>query len=68
MDKNRLEGRHGPVSWHKQATNRSAVVSRHSSGLPVEINVVVVKASIVPLPGEWERSGNRRSGGEPREG
>ncbi len=49
MDKNRIEGRYGTTSWHNTAK---------SSGLPVEVNAVVVQGSIVPLPGEWERSGH----------
>jgi hypothetical protein len=52
MDKNRMEGRHGTTSWHNTAK---------SSGLPVEVNAVVVQGSIVPLPGEiWrERTGQK---------
>ena len=52
MDKNRIEGRYGTTSWHNTAK---------SSGLPVEVNAVVVQGSIVPLPGEiWrERSGQK---------
>jgi hypothetical protein len=49
MDKNRMEGRYGTTSWHNTAK---------SSGLPVELNAVVAQESIVPLPGEWERSGH----------
>ena len=53
MDKNRIEGRHGTSRWHKQATNRSAVDLKNSSGLvTVEVNAAVVQGSIVPLPGE----------------
>jgi hypothetical protein len=50
MDKNRIKGRHGAMSWHNTAK---------SSGLPVEVNAVVARESIVPLPGETcrERSG-----------
>ena len=50
MDKNRIKGRHGTTSWHNTAK---------SSGLPVEVNAVVVQGSIVFLPGETcrERSG-----------
>ena len=51
MDKNRIEGRHGTTSWHNTAK---------SSGLPVEVNAAVVQESIVPLPGEPERSGDGR--------
>ena len=43
MDKNRIKGRYGTTSWHNTAK---------SSGLPVEVNAVVVRESIVPLPGE----------------
>ena len=43
MDKNRIEGRYGTTSWHNTAK---------SSGLPVEVNAVVVQESIVPLPGD----------------
>ena len=52
MDKNRIKGRHGTTNWHNSAK---------SSGLPVEVNAVVVQGSIVPLPGEiWrERSGQK---------
>jgi hypothetical protein len=52
MDKNRIEGRYGTTSWHNTAK---------SSGLPVEVNAVVVQGSIVLLPGEiWrERSGQK---------
>jgi len=52
MNKNRIEGRRGTTSWHNTAK---------SSGLPVEVNAVVVQGSIVPLPGEiWrERSGQK---------
>ena len=52
MDKNRIKGRYGTTSWHNTAK---------SSGLPVEVNAVVVQGSIVPLPGEiWrERSGQK---------
>ena len=52
MDKNRIEGRYGTTSWHNTAK---------SSGLPAEVNAVVVQGSIVPLPGEiWrERSGQK---------
>lgn len=43
MNKNRIEGRHGTTIWHNTAK---------SSGLPVEVNAVVARGSIVPLPGE----------------
>ena len=58
MDKNRIEGRHGAMSWHKQATNRSAVASFCTSGMPVEVNSAAVRWSNVQLPGEWKRSGH----------
>ena len=50
MNKNRIEGRYGTTSWHNTAK---------SSGLPVEVNAVVVQGSITLLPGETcrERSG-----------
>ena len=43
--------RYGTTSWHNTAK---------SSGLPVEVNAVVVQGSIVPLPGEPERSEDGR--------
>jgi len=43
MDKNRIEGRHGAMSWHNTAK---------SAGMPVEVNAVAVRWSNVPLPGE----------------
>ena len=43
MDKNRIEGRHGAMSWHNTAK---------SSGLPVEVNAAVVRGSNAFLPGE----------------
>ncbi len=43
MDKNRIEGRHGAMSWHNTAK---------SSGMPVEVNPAAVRRSNVPLPGE----------------
>jgi hypothetical protein len=43
MDKNRIEGRHGAMSWHNTAK---------SSGVPVEVNAAAVRRSNVPLPGE----------------
>ena len=43
MDKNRIEGRHGAMSWHNTAK---------SSGMPVEVNAVAVRRSNVQLPGE----------------
>lgn len=51
MDKNRIEGRHGAMSWHNTAK---------SSGMPVEVNPAAVRWSNVPLPGEPERSGDSR--------
>jgi len=59
MDKNRIEGRHGAMSWHNTAK---------SAGMPVEVNAVAVRRSNVQLPGEPERSGDRQPGGLPREG
>ena len=49
MDKNRMEGRYGTTSWHNTAK---------SSGLPVEVNAVVVQGRIVPLLGEIWREGS----------
>ncbi len=43
MDKNRIEGRHGAMSWHNTAK---------SSGMPVEVNSAAVQRSNVQLPGE----------------
>jgi hypothetical protein len=43
MDKNRIEGRHGAMSWHNTAK---------SSGMPVEVNPAAVRWSNVQLPGE----------------
>ena len=43
MDKNRIEGRHGAMSWHNTAK---------SPGMPVEVNAAAVQRSNVPLPGE----------------
>lgn len=43
MDKNRIEGRHGAMSWHNTAK---------SIGMPVEVNSVAVQWSNVQLPGE----------------
>ena len=43
MDKNRIEGRHGAMSWHNTAK---------SSGVPVEVNAAAVRWSNVQLPGE----------------
>jgi RNA-directed DNA polymerase len=43
MNKNRIEGRHGAMSWHNTAK---------SSGMPVEVNAAAVQWSNVQLPGE----------------
>jgi len=43
MDKNRIEGRHGAMSWHNTAK---------SPGMPVEVNAAAVRRSNVQLPGE----------------
>jgi hypothetical protein len=43
MDKNRIEGRHGAMSWHN---------TTKSSGMPVEVNPAAVRWSNVQLPGE----------------
>src|SRR5215213_10204514 len=47
MDKNRIEGRHGAMSWHNTAK---------SSGVPVEVNAAAVRWSNVQLPGEISRA------------
>ena len=47
MEKNRIEGRHGAMSWHNTAK---------SSGMPVEVNAVAVRWSNVQLPGEISRA------------
>ena len=47
MDKNRIEGRHGAMSWHNTAK---------SIGMPVEVNPAAVRWSNVPLPGEISRA------------
>ena len=48
MDKNRIEGRHGAMSWHHTAK---------SLGLPVEVNAAVAQESNAFLPGEipWRK-------------
>jgi hypothetical protein len=43
MEKNRIEGRHGAMSWHN---------TTKSSGVPVEVNSAAVRWSNVQLPGE----------------
>jgi hypothetical protein len=45
MDKNRIEGRHGAMSWHNTAK---------SAGMPVEVNAAAVRRSNVQLitPGD----------------
>ena len=47
MTKNRIEGRHGAMSWHNTAK---------SSGMPVEVNSAAVRRSNVQLPGEISRA------------
>ncbi len=47
MDKNRIEGRHGAISWHN---------TTKSSGMPVEVNSAAVQRSNVQLPGEISRA------------
>ena len=47
MDKNRIEGRHGAMSWHNTAK---------SNGMPVEVNSAAVRWSNVQLPGEISRA------------
>jgi hypothetical protein len=46
MNKNRIEGRHGAMSWHHTAK---------SPGLPVEVNAAAVQGSNAFLPGEIPR-------------
>jgi len=46
MNKNRIEGRHGVISWHNTAK---------STGLPVEVNAADVQGSNAFLPGEIPR-------------
>jgi hypothetical protein len=60
MDKSRIAGRHGASRGHKQATNKSAVASFCTSGMPVEVNSAAVRWGNVQLPGEWKRSGHGR--------
>ena len=55
MDKNRIEGRHGVMSWHHIAK---------STGLPVEVNVAVVQGSNAFLPGEISWSPDREKSAE----
>ena len=43
MDKNRIEGRHGAMSWHNTVK---------SIGLPVEVNAAVAQGNNALLPGE----------------
>jgi hypothetical protein len=43
MDKNRIEGRHGGMSWHHTAK---------SHGLAVEVKAAVAQGSSAFLPGE----------------
>lgn len=55
MDKNRIEGRHGAMSWHNTAK---------SFGMPVEVNPAAVRWSNVPLPGEISRASAREKSAE----
>lgn len=65
MDKNRIEGRHGAMSWHNTAK---------SKGMPVEVNAAAVRRSNVSLPGEissvqaGEKSAEAIVGGETSRG
>jgi hypothetical protein len=52
MNKNHIQGRPGLVSWHKQATNRSAVVYQMSFDLARQVNGAIVRGRTVFLPGE----------------
>jgi len=47
IDKNRIEGRHGAMSWHN---------TTKSPGMPVEVNAAAVRWSNVQLPGEISRA------------
>ena len=55
MDKNRIEGRHGAMSWHHTAK---------STGLPVEVNAAVAQRSNAFLPGEISGSSDREKSAE----
>ena len=55
MDKNRIEGRHGAISWHNTAK---------SIGMPVEVNSAAVRWSNVQLPGEISRASAREKSAE----
>ena len=55
MDKNRIEGRHGAMSWHN---------TTKSSGMPVEVNPAAVRWSNVQLPGEISRASAREKSAE----
>ena len=55
MDKNRIEGRHGAISWHN---------TTKSSGMPVEVNSAAVRWSNVQLPGEISRTRVREKSAE----
>lgn len=55
MNKNRIGGRHGAMSWHNTAK---------SFGLPVEVNAAVVQGSNAFLPGEISRPSDREKSAE----
>jgi len=55
MDKNRIAGRHGAMSWHHTAK---------SNGLPVEVNAAVAQGSNAFLPGEISGSSDREKSAE----
>ena len=55
MNKNRIEGRHGAMSWHNTAK---------STGLPVEVNAAVAQESNAFLPGEISWSPDREKSAE----
>jgi len=55
MNKNRIEGRHGAMSWHNTAK---------SFGLPVEVNAAVAQGSNAFLPGEISWSLDREKSAE----
>ena len=55
MDKNRIEGRHGAMSWHH---------TTKSSGMPAEVYPAAVRWSNVQLPGEISRALAREKSAE----
>lgn len=55
MNKNRIQGRHGAMSWHHTAK---------STGLPAEVNAAVAQQSNAFLPGEISGSPDREKSAE----